>query len=494
MISELYIQNAKKNSYIENTFPVYEWEVEGVQYWPVLKNIIFFESVKKKSLRSSIKDSLLYSIYKDWKTNFSKLSRISYSKKCLNHFEKLSETQYLFSGAQTYIRNKDSKNYNMYFDPIMDQLEISNKDKSFYINYSNSITEHAYRKDRVFDIHKYYPKYHRSRTKKLKKSKELVKQLDIVCGVFSLNKQITLNKLLSKLESILSWKDIWLNVLSSTKSKISFGICYYNEPMYGLLLASREKNIPFVDMQHGGQGDLHPAYSFSNVPNKGCNTLPNCFWVWDNNSKKNIDKWCNNSQHFVINGGNPWIEHLRFRASTLAKDDKKKIICTLTIGLKSILPDYILNSIINSSDEFIWYLRFHPRTKQKDKNQLYRLIDKYGISNKIEFIDANNIQLPELLADAWAHVSYSSGSHIEAALMGVRNNIITSEIGLNNHSDLIKSNKAFYYNPEEESVNLIDFIMKLNTTHSSLDVKYKSIQNYKYIINEIFNSYNQAYS
>jgi len=157
----------------------------------------------------------------------------------------------------------------------MDQLEDCGS--ALYVNYSSNVNNHIYKRHRVLDIYKYYPKYHNKRIKKLTKTKKLSEQLKIVCDFFQINEDIITKELLNKLESILSWKDIWLNVLINLKPKISFGICYYNEPMYGLIMASREKNIPFVDMQHGGQGDFHPAYFFSKFPKSGNNSLPFCF-------------------------------------------------------------------------------------------------------------------------------------------------------------------------------------------------------------------------
>jgi len=222
--------------------------------------------------------------------------------------------------------------------------------------------------------------------------------------------------------------------------------------------------------------------------------LPFCFWLWDDNSKNNIEKWISYSSHLVIEGGNPWIDYLKLQKNSSADTPKKKIICTLTIGLKSILPDYLLNSILNSSDEFIWYLRFHPRTKLKDKNELYMLVDKYKISRKIDLANANTLQLPELLMDAWAHVSHSSGSLIEAALLGVKNNIITSEIGVRNHHDLIDSKKALYYNPDIETDTLINFIKRIDEKHFVDNTINLHSKNYNFIINEIIEKFNQTNS
>ena len=190
-----------------------------------------------------------------------------------------------------------------------------------------------------------------------------------------------------------------------------FILCYYVSEMYAMAMAANQLGISSCDIQHGGQGKLHLAYSgFNNIPENGYKLLPKRFWVWDKDSSLEIEKWISKqSYHEVFIKGNPWIEYCVKEYTSEIDTAKKIILYTMQPMGAHLLDPYIIDAIVKTPPDYIWWLRLHPR-QLKEKAKLYNLLDKYNLLNRVNIEDATKLPLPGILAKTFIHISKYSGS------------------------------------------------------------------------------------
>lgn len=471
----------------EGQYNVSVWQIEGVHIWPIVKHTAFFgykdmNDSQSKSKRISKIANKLWSLCKKRVSMFNK-----------KNISELQQSDILFCGANAYyVSSLDKKRINKFFEPIKDCLKYS----FIEINYSSSNFPNL--ASPVFNIYQLkFKKESESREEilfnhlkeLLQTDNNLLKLFEEITKILDID-IIDFKKRFSKyLHTILVWKGKWIQVVEQTQPKVGMVLCYYDMCMYGLVLALKDKGIPSVDMQHGGQGVGHPAYSYSEKLNQDLNLLPDFFWVWDEVSQSNIEKWTKNISTKTILGGNPWI---RYFAEQKTIDpifpNRKLILCTLPADKSyyNLMPDYLLEALKKANSEYIFGFRFHPKTTGYGKQQFEKLINDNDLTSKVDLKLSNQLPLPYLFANAWGHISVGSiGSIAEAAIIGVKRNIILDSIGQQYYQKLIDENKAFYFD-DNAGFDLMSFIenVKIDANKSSK----KKYPSYNDLIKSISNA------
>lgn len=434
---------------IEREFSVSMLCIEDVSYWPVLKNIIYF---RDRKVSSNIVKSIINSPNIVFSKVIEKIKRkLGFNRTIAGNLNYQS-IDILFSGTISHRENINKKSFNRYFDPIMNEIEATIKTGLYEYDFEYDSIDY-YKRNRLNFISQLYGQVTNRIITFTKIDEDFIGH---VANVFNIPAIKLKQEIENALVAIKSWEQVWNNILEKTSPKVVMVLCYYSLPMYGLMLAANKKRIKTIDMQHGGQGENHPAYTFHNFPTQGFNVLPYSFWVWDLYSKKHLESVFLNTKTIIL-GGNPWLKFQLDTNKTLLSNNRKKIICTLTLGKDIIFPNYLQQAIKESSLEYEWYLRFHPRTSASDKKHIQSLVSSKEYKGKVNIGLANEISLPILLTNAYAHVSHSSGSLSEAFLLGLKRNIITSKIGLENFNELVKNQDAYYFD-ETKGINLLSFI------------------------------------
>ncbi|WP_312185339.1 hypothetical protein [Sphingobacterium sp.] len=471
---------------LEERFNVADWELFGIQLWPIIKHISFFdfkEGYKRKESKNLVK---ALSVLKEKIKN-----KIQFFKERSNNSDlsTLPSSDIFFCGANSYFSEWENKNLNKFFDPIIDELPY----RSIYFNYSNVDLPNTYQPNRSFNIYSYLNAAKgllEKRENKISLLREYIYKnpnLDQVLVELSINLKVSHKKLIDilydKLMKIDEWRRVWLLIIDKVNPKVGVVLCYYDISMYGLILALRERRIPSVDMQHGGQGIGHPAYSYFPKHYKGFNLLPDYFWVWDDVSSENIKRWNKFTYHKVIVGGNPWIRKF-MKMKTKNDYDHRYIICTLPADKSyyRLMPDPLLDAISKSSSEYIFGFRFHPKTTKYGKQSVIDIVNKKSLSDRVEFIESNSKPLPYLFSKAWAHISVGSiGSIAEAAIIGVSKNIVLDRIGVKYYSKLIEEGRAFYFDIDSGE-DLLSFICRIENSHEEFTENWPS---YKSLFDQI---------
>lgn len=471
----LFLRNAEEN------FPVADWKIDGLEIWPIVKINIFFCTYIQEKIqpKNNLKKNLIFFI------KFIKLD-VLYSLFWLK-VTKIKRINFLFSGFFGHRVMFEGSFFNRYFDPIMDSLEETQGIKSSIFEYEKIKKQKHYRPDRVIDVTKFIH-YYRFKIRKVnvdfekfERFNELLKNFENEIGISS---STILERIFEELNNVFVWRELWRKVLKVSEAQKVIVLCYYNSKMYGLLLAAREQNILSVDVQHGGQGDFNTAYNFISVPKTGYKLLPDFFWTWDKSSANNISKFTQNSSHDVIVGGNPWIDFLKNKSIQL--DHKKIILYTLQTNQIPVLHSYIIDGIQNSSDDYTWWLRLHPRMTESEMTELYKQLKDANISHKVEIEKATNLPLPLILANCTAHMSHFSGSILEADLMRVKVNIVIGEVGKKFFKEILEKQDAKYYDINLGE-NLYEFLEKCIKSSSILQKGDSNEMSYLEAINLISN-------
>jgi hypothetical protein len=382
----------------------------------------------------------------------------------------------LFIGSNSHHININNQSQNKHYFPLFEKL-IEEKKQFTYLNLSSGDIELGKYKINIASLVFYYfTKNKIFNTQFLNTDTKLL--LDEIIADFCKNNIKDKNKFTTKLTKRLNIFYANLSLFKNIVSKINidkaFILCYYDSAMMPFTYYCRKNNISTVDVQHGGQGDLHLAYSnFTKVPKDGYNTLPKYFWVWNEDSKVEIEKWQINQQfHQTIVGGNPWLLYNKNLKRNNPLGAKKTILFTLY--LMDIEPE--LHSLIkNSPEDYVWQLKPHPR-REKELTYLETCFKEEIISGKVKILP-HDLNIIELLLNSSVHVTKISSTIIEAEQMGVYS-IVIDEMGILIFKKNIASGKTFALYPLDSKLfnsllikieNLPSFINNSETIQLSFD-------------------------
>lgn len=230
-------------------------------------------------------------------------------------------------------------------------------------------------------------------------------------------------------------------LLDQLKPKLAFVVSFYNLDGMALALACRERRIPLVDIQHGVQGELHPAYGrLPPVPAEGYELVPSRFWVWSDEEAQAIAQWAGGGrQHSALIGGNVWLDRWLAGEGQMARDadtqvralcgraSGKRVLVTLQWGLseaEQLAP--LMELIGTSGEEFVFWIRLHP-VMLPERATIEARFAQFPRA-RVVVAEATDLPLYALLRHADVHLTHSSSTVIEAQLFGVRS-VVMSRYG-----------------------------------------------------------------
>lgn len=412
--------------YTEQKFPVYDWKYGDIDIWPICKEKIFFYLLNQdKTAISNIPDN---SIFERVRYHYS---NIIYFIKRNN---KLINKNIIFAGAESHRVLFNDRYINRYFEPLKNKytsyLNIEYNGVNRGLNYSEEILDI----DRFLTL--YRLKHYISRNDKIFYTPDLEHVEKVFSKYTDLNFNIK-NISLPYCREVDLYASIFEDILKKTKTSSIYGLCYYSPAMFGLFYAANKLMIESYDVQHGGQGKIHAMYTYINFPTKGLNTLPKNFWVWDNISEDHLKTWIpEKGYHKVLKKGNPWIEYSLKNSNHIIYENDEIILYTLQSNQLSAL---ILDTIKQTPAGYKWWLRLHPR--MKDKSIIVNQLNSNNLINKVEIEKATTVTLPFLLSKCKIHISHTSGSIIEAESLGIKS-IILGENGCRVYKEYIENGNS----------------------------------------------------
>ncbi len=261
-------------------------------------------------------------------------------------------------------------------------------------------------------------------------------------------------KILSDAMRIRSIAAMYRNMLTLVRPRLAFIVSFYGVEGMAFVLACRACGIPVVDIQHGVQGDLHPAYAAWPAPAMGGThaLLPDRFWVWSSWERDVIARWAAGTGHSAVIGGNPWLDVWQdgsawreagaameaARALRLRANRRQVVLVTLQYGLDAREQLEPLASLLREAgDRFAFWVRLHPLMLDRRESIRAHLAP----AGRCELDAPTDLPLPSLLPCVDVHLTHSSSTAIEAAQFGVRS-VLSSPYGIEVFGPLIASKMA----------------------------------------------------
>ncbi len=427
-------------NFLEKKYPVNEWKIDGVHLWPLIKIKLSFSFHSNSKI--PVKDFNSESTILKAKKAFRGL--IEFSKILLKKKAKIPTKLFCLA---PHFRYYDGTHYvNRYYNQLI--AESKERDCNFLMGeYGNTTNEYRKNLDYpdktiYFENLKYLALF--LREFKWKKYSQRIDWLELEEFLAEVKerldgKTLSKNAILKQFVYVKILKNFYSKILEKKAINEVYILCYYVSEMYAMNLAASELNIETWDIQHGGQGSLHMAYTnFNVIPESGYRLLPRKFWAWDIASAAEISKWVSGQGfHDVEVRGNPWIKYCIQRYTSEIKTSQKIILYTMQPYGDVLLDKYILEAIKKTPSDFIWWLRLHPR-QLKEKEKLKKLLEEYDLMDCVNIEDATTLPLPGILTQTHIHLSKFSGSILEANIMKVKT-IILSDIGVESFPEVVNT-------------------------------------------------------
>ncbi len=249
----------------------------------------------------------------------------------------------------------------------------------------------------------------------------------------------------ARLDSLADW---FGRLLTRSQTKHVFVNTWYSLENMALVQAARRAGIPSIDIQHGMQGPHHVAYAgWLGVPAAGYSTVPNEFWVWNEEAAATINSWsCQAATHKAHVIGNPWFDAWRNEGNAVIAryiaearalrnpTARCHVLVTLSWGINQEETDKIIRAAKLSDRDITWWWRLHPVEAHRRK-EFAAMLAREGLDSSLVSA-ATDMPLYAIMHAADITVAHSSTSIQEAADFGVPS-VVTSDYGADLHVGLI---------------------------------------------------------
>ncbi|GEC73668.1 hypothetical protein SAMN05443543_108163 [Flavobacterium flevense] len=451
----------QKILFLEQSFDVDKWNVNGIHIWPYIRIKLYFllltnlndeDKIKCQEQSSVVKRRSFY-VLKKVQLVFSLI--ICFFKNELFFF-RLMPKKVIFFGSHIHRVKHKEYYFNRFFDSMVDSHNL--QDLVYMV-------EHQ----KVYDVN-FNQKAIISLVQKLKdftmiqklKDRFKKKNLDVYLEDYNvflelLSKEIPNVQSLSISENdMIRWTKkiktldvFYTRMFSKVKpEKIIFPGYYAWDNLYAAVFTANKLKIRTIDFQHGPQTNVHMVFSsWTKIPDRGYGIMPTEYWTWDENSKINIDKWAQKTSNVISKiVGQPYLEYWKQKNKDLVEEKKIVLYSLQLMPLTQMLSDIIIALIINSPKH--WKIRLHPRN-EFDKRDIEEYLDSKGVKRSSYSIhDSKECPLPEVLTTTHLHVTAFSGCLIEAKMMGIPS-VIINRVGKEIYKDYIDNELVFYLNQDE---------------------------------------------
>lgn len=465
---------------IEKKWEVDKWTIDKVHIWPLIRMDLFFSLMYTylgydrgiDKVKISGKIQLAFNVLKG-------LSKFFYSKisDFKNNDTLNKKVNAVFLGDGISFAKIENKWFDKFCDP--------------FINYFNEKKIISLRLDTLHNYHipRFYPSVFIQPfidfsiikslffKKKNKSNNEHLPGLsEFLLFLKSKNFKVPtpdIQNVKAKALKIRGLAEFYKKILKKTKPGIGLTVSYYGDYPMAFNLACREFGIPSVDIQHGGEGDLHAAYGrWNKIPLTGYELLPTIFWCWSEAEAAIIKKWNYKVEnwHKVMVGGNLLLEMWKNDSFDFINNYEKKILnikkennnpnILLTLGFDISTEENLKNTfeaIKKSQKQLNWWIRLHPSMLNKKEIIKKTLLNKEIHNFEMDIV--TEVPLYSLLKHVDAHVTYISTTVVEAQQFNVPS-VITSNYGADFFPDQIASGWSVKACASNEIIDAINFQLK----------------------------------
>lgn len=418
---------------LEQKYPVHEWSINGIDLWPVIRTYLYVELwvEHERSKKTTSNQPQQHAKSPNVAGGISLQQRIVYLRDYVKfRLTPLKKSRAVFASAPGYIENYKGKTLHRFFDP----LRITKPEyRNAYIVFASKQGLEGIEQQiplGSFDyVQNLFARYYRKKGFSCHLS-----GFDAFCEELQcyspIGKRLTIAFLQEAVTSIEKHAFIFKTILKKTHAKEAISLCYYldSKAFFGMNLAAHRLGITSIDIQHGGQGNHHLAYGqFYKVPASGSYALlPSVFWCWDKASAESIRQWSSMEgvKHHAEVIDHPWLQFLA--STTDAPTQLKPVVVYSLQPFQTLILPQVINAMKVLGAEYSWILRLHPNMQSR-ATELKTLLEDEQVMAFIHPMTFDPLSLPETLAIASIHLTRTSGTAIESALMGVPTILLDKE-------------------------------------------------------------------
>lgn len=433
---------------LEQRYPVNEWSVNDIHIWPVIRIFLYVELwiEQDRKNKTTTQAQPLPTKSAPVETKISLLQRLIYVLKYLSfRLLPLKKSKAVFASAPGYMEIYKGNMLHRFFDPLrITKPEYGNA----YIVFTGKKIipgiDHQMQIGSFDYVQNLFARRYRSKGFLLNLDK-----FDAFCAELReyspVGRRVTREFLQEATATIEKHAFIFKSILQKTHAKEAVSMCYYLDSgeFMGMNLAAHRLGIPSFDIQHGGQGNHHLAYGqFFKVPSSGTYALlPTVFRCWDRASAESIRRWSSlpGVGHRAEIIEHPWLHYLKSTSATPAQQ-KPVIVYSLQPFQSMVLPQ-VISGMKLLGNRYAWIFRLHPNMQSRSE-ELKKLLEDASVMEFVHPMTFNPLSLPETLAIASVHMTRTSGTAIESALMGLPTLLLDKE-GVIVYRSYIEAGMAF---------------------------------------------------
>ncbi len=419
---------------IEASTHVNEIEYCDIPIWPILRDHLGFELIKREVIESALPS-----------TGSPETPLVDSLKGLLKASLSDGKTKTWISGPKDVLFMGDQLSRiqleNSYYDRICDPISDAYMDNGYSTIHFEPF--HSFR---------YFPRYRPSYLisniifdiafktfglKILKREpsdllKKLPSVLQIIDEKIGAKPEFSVKSIISTARQCYKYAAVWERVLSIIQPKIVYIVQYYNMFGWALCIACRRLGIPSIELPHGRQDPSHHAYGRWSPPqSNGYGNLPKVFWNWSHFEADTINAWnhcIDGNQHQSFIGGNPFLNLWKkpepnFFPEIRAQLERKflvhprppNILATLDFCTYGVKP--VIELIKASPPEWQWFLRMHP-TELHREQELIEILQRESLPD-VQVAFPTKTPLYGLLSEVDLLCSGFSTVILEAKSMGV---------------------------------------------------------------------------
>ncbi|MCP4313860.1 MAG: UDP-N-acetyl glucosamine 2-epimerase [Bacteroidetes bacterium] len=224
------------------------------------------------------------------------------------------------------------------------------------------------------------------------------------------------NRVLKRFRLYSNWAE---RFLKRVDPQHIFMICSYSYTQMAMIRASKKRNIPVIELQHGYVTKKHNSYMYGQLENR--ELLPDYFFAY---GKYFSDIMKSNSVMFdpqhVFDTGNLSLEALSVENPEVDNEllklsgGRKIVLITSQITIREVLKELTLSLIDSGKDELFFIFKSHPG--EYDASEYYS--ELLGKANCLLLTDTRYTSL-DLLRVSDIHLTVYSSVFMEAYYFGV---------------------------------------------------------------------------
>lgn len=429
----------------ERELPVREWTVNGIRVWPLLRL-----SIGTRLQAASDAHRLPATGARSWLLRAQVIWDLKETVRAHvrdgAHDAALAPADALFLMHTTCRQRLDGSFYDMFCDPIADELE---RDGLRCLSLESAPLPARYRLPRHRASVLIQPEYVLANVKsqigrsiktwgptRLQGYPELQSELRTTGTGVVAPSEVSLALQTARIQWLSSYFGV---VLSRVQPRVAMSVCYYGDLGWAFNLAARRAGVLSVDLQHGGLEGNFAYDAFSSLPEDGFELLPDVFWCWSQRDAAVIQGWPSrpSKRHIALIGGQPWTclwrdDSSEIVARTMARVDGMRMqagecVVLLTLQWDQGLTDLMKQAICAAPGDLRFWIRLHPHMdSERAAIKAWVAIHAAG---RCLVDEPTDLPLPVLLRRVDVHCTRHSTVVQEAAAAGVPS-VILDEAGL----------------------------------------------------------------